>query len=149
MFKCTIFVVRRKNQTHVLTHVVVECRGKKEDNELELAFLRYCKGENWKKTPMPFEIIFADKKTNAVGLQLADLVARPIGLNHIRPTQNNRVFDILKEKFFCRDGRNTAGNYYDRYGLKVYPNKNIEPQKAKNPDECTKIITPTRNAQST
>ena len=49
------------------TYIVVERRGKKEDAELELAFRR-------NRDDMPcFEIVFADKKTNSVGLQLADL----------------------------------------------------------------------------
>lgn len=48
-----------------------------------------------------FDIVFADKKTNLAGLQLADLVARPVGLNHIRPAQANQAFDLLKAKFFC------------------------------------------------
>jgi hypothetical protein len=35
-----------KNQDGALTHVVVECRGKREDNELELEFRRVCDGAN-------------------------------------------------------------------------------------------------------
>lgn len=66
-----------KNQDSSLTHVVVECRGKKEDAELELEFRRICDGANKLSMPLPFDIIFADKKVNSAGLQLADLVARP------------------------------------------------------------------------
>jgi hypothetical protein len=72
--------------------VVVECRGKKEDSELELEFRRICDGANRMGKPLPFDIIFADKKTNSAGLQLADLVARPIGLSILRPNQSNRAF---------------------------------------------------------
>ena len=94
-----------KQQDHLQTHVVVECRGKKEDSELELEFRRICDGENAVKKHLPFNVIFADKKTNLTGLQLADLVARPVGLSYIRPTQANQAFDLLKKKFYCAGGR--------------------------------------------
>lgn len=69
-----------KQQDSFMTHVVVECRGKKEDAELELEFRRICDGENALGRHLPFDIVFADKKTNLAGLQLADLVARPVGV---------------------------------------------------------------------
>jgi hypothetical protein len=60
-----------KGQDMFQTHVVVECRGKKEDAALELEFRRLCDNRQ-----LPFDVVFADKKTNLTGLQLADLVAR-------------------------------------------------------------------------
>ena len=63
-------------QDHLQTHVVVECRGKKEDQELELEFRRLRDGSTLGNRQLPFDIVFADKKTNLAGLQLADLVAR-------------------------------------------------------------------------
>jgi Protein of unknown function (DUF3800) len=133
-----------KQQDHLQTHVVVECRGKKEDSELELEFRRICDGSNVSNKHLPFEIIFADKKTNLTGLQLADLVARPVGVSYIRPTQENQAFEILKQKFYCAGGRAHAGNGYENVGLTIHPTK-----KAKSPDEPTEAITPTRNPQST
>ena len=133
-----------KMQDHLQTHVVVECRGKKEDAELELEFRRICDGENPGNRQLPFNIIFADKKTNLTGLQLADLVARPVGLNYIRPEQANLAFELLKKKFFCDGGRQLVGQGYQNTGLKIYP-----PQKAKSPGEPTEAVAPTRNPQST
>ena len=133
-----------KNQEQLKTHVVVECRGKKEDRELELEFRRICDGDNPGNRMLPFDIVFADKKTNLDGLQLADLVARPVGLNYIRPEQPNQAFDLLKKKFLCHGGRAWVGTGYENVGLLVYP-----PQKAKSPDEPTEAATPTRNPQST
>ena len=69
-----------KKQDDFKTHVLVECRGKKEDAELELEFRRICDGDNPGNRALPFDIVFADKKTNLAGLQLADLVARPLVL---------------------------------------------------------------------
>ena len=68
-----------------MTHVVVEQRGLREDNELELEFRRVCSGSNYLAKALPFQIILANKQSNSAGLQLADLVARPIGLSVIKP----------------------------------------------------------------
>lgn len=108
------------------THVVVECRGKKEDNELELEFRRVCDGNNSKGISFPFEILFSDKKTMSSGLQLADLVARPIGLKILRPEQENRAFQVLERKFYCEGGRDKVGENYEGYGLKIYPTPKSE-----------------------
>jgi hypothetical protein len=113
--------LQEKNQDDTLTHVVVECRGKKEDNELELEFRRVCDGANRLDRRLPFQIIFADKKVDSPGLQLADLVARPIGLSVLRPDQENRAFEVLKKKFFCSGGRDKVGEGYEGWGLKIYP----------------------------
>jgi hypothetical protein len=133
-----------KGQEQLQTHVVVECRGKKEDRELELEFRRICDENNAGNQHLPFDIVFADKKTNLTGLQLADLVARPIGLNYIRPVQANQAFEMLKRKFYCDGGRERIGEGYKNVGLMVFP-----PQKAKSPDEPTEAGTPTGNPQST
>lgn len=118
--------LQEKNQDDALTHVIVECRGKKEDNELELEFRRICDGVNRQGRRLPFEIIFADKKANSSGLQLADLVARPVGLNFLRPDQENRAFDILKRKFFCSGGREGVGEGFENWGLKIHPSPESE-----------------------
>ncbi len=113
--------LEEKNQHDLITHVVVERRGKKEDDELELEFRRVCAGENRWSSNLPFQVIFADKRVNSAGLQLADLVARPIGLGHLRPAQDNRAFEVLKRKFFCSGGRLNVGRGYEGWGLKIYP----------------------------
>ena len=113
--------LQEKNQHLMKTHVVVECRGKKEDRELELEFRRICDGNNKKGISLPFEIIFSDKKVMSSGLQLADLVTRPVGLSFLRPEQSNRSFEVLKEKFYCDGGRDNAGKSYKGRGLMFYP----------------------------
>ncbi|MBK9217453.1 MAG: DUF3800 domain-containing protein [Uliginosibacterium sp.] len=133
-----------KRQDHLKTHIIVECRGKKEDAELELEFRRICDGANSGSRSLPFEVVFADKKTNLAGLQLADLVARPVGLSHVRPGQPNQAFDMLKRKFFCDGGRAKVGSGYESVGLMIYPH-----QKAKSPGEPTEAVAPTGNPQST
>ncbi|MBB1086951.1 DUF3800 domain-containing protein [Lysobacter sp. SG-8] len=114
-------LMQEKGQDDLPTHVVVECRGRKEDAELELEFRRICAGENRFGSPLPFEVVFADKKTNSTGLQFADLVARPIGLSVTRPGQVNRAFEVLTRKFFCSGGRKQVGTGFDGWGLKIHP----------------------------
>ena len=100
-----------------VTHVVVERRGKREDDELGKAFQSICNGANWTGSRMPgFEIVFADKKTNSAGLQLADLTARPIGLQVIKPAQSNRAWDRIKPKL-----RRSPQGDIEGWGLKVFP----------------------------
>lgn len=106
--------------------IVVECRGKKEDRDLELEFRRICDGANRWNRQLPFAIKFADKKTNSSGLQLADLVARPIGLSVLRPDKPNRAFEVLKRKFFCKGGRQKLGVDFEGWGLKIFPDAESE-----------------------
>ncbi len=113
--------LEEKNQLNRKTHILVECRGKKEDKALELEFRRMIDGNNRKNILLPFEIIFVNKQANSTGLQFADLVARPIGINYLRPEQNNKAFNILREKFMCRGGRSCLGQDYEGYGLKIIP----------------------------
>lgn len=98
------------------THVVVEKRGKREDAELELEFRRICDGANFHNHRLPFEIVMASKESNAPGMQLADLVARPIGIKALRPTQPNRAYEILERKF-----RRSPQGEIREWGLKSFP----------------------------
>lgn len=105
-----------QGQHEALTHIVCEARGAKEDADLELAFRRVCDGENRTRAPYAFDIVICDKKTNSEGLQLADLMARPVGLHILRPDQPNRAFETLAAKFFEGATGIVNGN-----GLKVFP----------------------------
>ncbi|NDP57745.1 MAG: DUF3800 domain-containing protein [Oxalobacteraceae bacterium] len=96
-------------------HMIVEKRGKNEDDELELEFRRICSGGNYTHNNFPFEVIFAHKQSNSSGLQLADLVARPIGMSVVRPEQSNRAFELLQSKFVQVKGTSNG------WGVKVFP----------------------------
>ena len=98
------------------THVVFESRGKKEDNELELEFRRVCAGQNYSGEQFKFEIVFADKRANSCGLQLADMIARPIGRKIIRPEQDNRAYAIIERKL----DKSPEGQI-DGWGMKTFP----------------------------
>lgn len=96
-------------------HVVFEARGKRQDEELELEFRRVC-ATNATRKVLEFEPVFSKKAANHCGLQLADLMARPIGLHVMRPEQPNRSFDILATKF-----RRSPEGQIEGFGLKCYP----------------------------
>lgn len=113
--------LQEKNQHIALTHVIFERRGRREDNELELEFRRICEGANRYGIQLPFDIVFATKQVNSTGLQLADLVARPIGMSVLRPGQENRAFDVLRRKFYCSGGRSRVGEGFENWGLKIFP----------------------------
>lgn len=111
------------------THVVCEARSPrekggigKEDQELELEFRRIIAGKHILQPgngagAMPcFDIVFASKQANSTGLQLADLIARPVGLSVLRPTQQNRAYEIIAEKIWKGPSGVAKG-----YGLKVFP----------------------------
>ncbi len=106
------------HQSESLTHIVVESRGKREDGELELEFRRIVSGDNMFNRPLPFKLIMADKRTNSEGLQLADMVARPVALSVLRPQQPNRTAAILQDKFW-----KDANGKIIEHGLKIYPDK--------------------------
>ena len=65
---------------------------------------------------LQLDIRFMDKKHNSTGLQLADLVAHPIGRHAINPGQPNRAYDLLEPKF----RRGPAGRV-EGFGLKLFP----------------------------
>ena len=114
-----------KQEGKLKSHVIFEARGRIEDLALEVEFRRVCDCQNHLRKLLPFEIVLADKKTNSAGLQLADMIARPIGLSALRPDQPNRAFDILREKI-----------YREEEELFIYPIK------AKSPEVVLEAQTP-------
>lgn len=109
-------LLERDHSLDKTTHVIFEARGKREDEELELEFRRFCDGQNFNKKKMPFEIVMANKQVNSTGLQIADLLARPIGLSVIRPEQANHTYGIIEKKFY----RSPQGKL-EGFGRKVFP----------------------------
>lgn len=110
------FELQQRGQSGKKTFVIFESRGKKEDNELELEFRRLMDRTRIQGIPATFEFLTAEKKINSSGLQLADMVARPIGLHVLKPDQSNRAVDIILTKLRRSPSGDTLG-----WGLKVLP----------------------------
>ena len=98
------------------TFIMVECRGRKEDADLELAFRRIADGGNQVGPMRHFDIRFMDKKNNSAGLQMADLLAYPIARHVINPQQVNRAYELIEPIF----RRSVSGRVLG-YGLKIFP----------------------------
>lgn len=110
-----LLYLNRKNQRRETT-VTFEARGKKEDGDLELSFLRITqdpKYNTWNGRRFGLKIL--PKVSNCCGLQLADLIARPIGRYVLDPNQTNRAFEIIRQKMDSNNGR------IEGHGLKVFP----------------------------
>lgn len=99
-----LFSLKRKKQKGSVADIVFEKRGRVEDNELELEFRRIVANEShwgYKKydfTEIVFRPHFVSKKANLPGLQLADLIARPLANRVLYPGQSNKALDIIWPK---------------------------------------------------
>jgi hypothetical protein len=106
-----------------LVHVVFESRGAHEDGELELEFRRLAP-TNLQGSDYAFEPVFASKGTNSTGLQLADLIARPIGRHVLKPNQLNRAYEIIEKKL-----RRSPTGDVKGWGPEAFPLKTKGPGK--------------------
>ena len=101
--------------------IIVESRGKNEDKDLELEFLRIVQGQqktfvtNTQFRDIAYNFSIHRKNENIAGLQISDLIARPIGLNHLKPEQTNRAYNIISEK------NDVYGLIKDTDMMKIYP----------------------------
>jgi hypothetical protein len=93
------------------TTVTFESRGRKEDQDLELSFLRMIQDKKYQER---FKIKIAPKISNCAGLQLADLIVRPIGRYILEPKQQNRAFEIIRQKI-------VSNNEKELCGLRIFP----------------------------
>lgn len=110
------FFLQERKQQRSVTYLVFEQRGRKEDRELELEFRRICDDSKVDGLGTALRMLMVSKQSNASGLQLADLIARPIGRHLLQPDQPNRAFTILADKF-----RRSPQGKLDGWGLKCYP----------------------------
>lgn len=83
---------------------IFEARGKKEDHNLELEFLRimdrgteYISHERFAECD--FTISFLKKELNIIGNQIADLAGYPIARNLISPSHSSKAFGVVQGKF--------------------------------------------------
>jgi len=113
-----------KKQKDRLVPIIAESRGRKEDADLELQFRRITQNvHDWHMPAfnlaieeISFELRFAGKQANSIGMQLADLAAHPIGRKVLKPDQPNRAYELLEGKLLRNDKGQVTG-----WGLKVFP----------------------------
>lgn len=113
-----VFELEEINQTGI---IIAESRNSILDNELELAFLNlkvqgtsYLSASKVKKRVIQLSI--KDKKENIAGLQIADLIASPIGRS-ILAKKNQIDYKMIEAKYRNKGGKSLG------YGLVVLPKK--------------------------
>lgn len=111
--------LHKKQQLQRLTHIIVESRGKPEDQNLGKAFEQIATQRFPERYPLSMR--FANKQTNSSGLQIADLVAHPIARHILKRNQPNKAFDIVKEKLL-------GYPEYQKVGLKYQPLESEKPR---------------------
>jgi Protein of unknown function (DUF3800) len=114
-----VFKLKENNEDGL---IVAECRNSILDNELELAFLnlkiqgtRYIPAVEIKQRI--HQLTTRRKEENITGLQIADLVASPIG-RYVLGKPIKPDFEIVKQKF-----RRGKLGQFEGYGLVVLPKK--------------------------
>ena len=110
--------LREKKQHRLVTHIVFEGRGSKEDKDLELEFRRILDCTSYQGMAEALNFKCVPKLINSSGLQLADMVARPIGIHILNQEQKNRAWEIIKPKI-----RTSREGIIEGYGIKIYPQK--------------------------
>lgn len=92
-----------------LTHVFLERRGRREDRALTDSLIEGGNGRMREPLTIPVRIQFAAKEGNLVGMQIADLAARPIVLSIAQPERANRAYDVLAPKIWRSSRGETMG----------------------------------------
>lgn len=94
-------LLQSRGQHELATTIVIESRGQQDDNALsqEYQTLRQSALDS-EQTPPNFELQFDPKGNNTAGVQIADLVAAPIGRHLASPQYQNRAWDIISAKLY-------------------------------------------------
>ena len=45
---------------------------------------------------------------------------------YLKEVEGNRTFPILEKKFYCKGGRQSVGQEFEGYGMKVFPDTKSE-----------------------
>jgi len=108
--------LQQREQRGKRIRVIFESRGKTEDRALELEFRRIMSVTRMRGMADTLDFMIASKQCNSAGLQVADMVARPIGIHVLRPEQSNRAWENL-----CNHVVKSPSGEMRGYGLKIYP----------------------------
>lgn len=107
----SIFCVDNETKENIMPEIsiVVERRGKREDNKL----LNYYnglrnRGTKWVAADRLRSRIrdfgFNNKKDNIIGLQIADLIAYPVTIHLLHPERHNPSYEAVKHNIFQDNG---------------------------------------------
>lgn len=108
--------LQKKSQSDRTIFLIFESRGKKEDETLETEFHKLLNKTTIRGMQETLKILIVSKQRNSTGLQIADMVARPIGLKVLKPQQPNRSWEILQAHIISAEQGNPKGT-----GVNIYP----------------------------
>jgi len=103
--------------------IYFERRGKKEDRKLQSFLTEIKLGKSLiSNGPIPnLDPKFVSKQDNEIGLQIADLIARPIGLNYLGPSNPNRAYNTITYDTIESKFRRNSNGKIEGFGLKIFP----------------------------
>lgn len=114
----TVFSFDSNNETNIQLKIILESRGRKEDEQLRIHFQKllsrgtsFIEPTRFKKYNITIE--FKSKILNDEGLQLADLMAYPIARDYLNPTGVNESYKIVENKYYRKGDK--------IFGRKVFP----------------------------
>jgi hypothetical protein len=93
--------LEEKQQQGKVTHLVIESRTFHDNQILARAFQRILEENKEQQDAYPVQLVFVDKRTNCLGLQVADLVAYPIARKIFNREEKYLSFEeIVKPKLY-------------------------------------------------
>lgn len=115
-------LLQSRGQHNLDASLVVESRGEQDDRRLLQEYQAIRSNARYSgRTPPNFELRFDAKGNNTAGVQIADLVAHPIG-NHIaNPQQHSRAWDTISTKL-----RRSPQGAVNGWGLITLPDPTLE-----------------------
>lgn len=117
-------LVMQRRGSQSTGYVLVESRGRHEDQLLKEEYHRLsATGTSYQELHNITGFWMEKKAANLAGLQLADLVAYPVAAKVLRPSIEQRAFDVLEQKIDAAPG---AGRCLLGYGLKIFPQATFE-----------------------
>ena len=103
-------------ETRTACKFIFESRGKKEDGIVRDWFASIVGGSNALNKTLPFDINFARKQDNVIGLRMADMACHPI-LSHVQKGENDRPDWVAVRSCI----RSSPQGVIQGWGLKVFP----------------------------
>lgn len=106
-----LHLFQKKNKCNKKINIIIESRNKEDNADLKSVAEKIINEKKYN-----FSLYMVGKLCNNIGLQMVDLIARPISLIVLKSNQRNRTYNIIYKKF--DKGKNGK---IDGCGLKIFP----------------------------
>ena len=113
--------LQEREQTDRLTNVIAVGSDPDQNEQAVQAFRQVCAQK--KGQDLPFSLQITELYHQPLGNQFVNGLFSSIRMYYQSPEKENAVFERLKTKFYCRDGRKNVGHDYEGWGYKVFNNE--------------------------